>query len=105
MKLVKTFPNEPEYSDMLEFYCPGCKTTHTISVGQKSYWKTVWGFNGDYDKPTFTPSLLVTMDFPDGQRRCHSFIRDGKIQYLDDCTHELRNQTVDIPDMANLPNI
>lgn len=25
---------------------------------------------------------------------CHSFIKDGQIQYLDDCTHRLKNQTV-----------
>ena len=30
---------------------------------------------------------------------CHHFIRDGKIQFLGDCTHALRGQTVDLPDI------
>ena len=29
---------------------------------------------------------------------CHSFVVDGRIQFLGDCTHELACQTVDIPD-------
>jgi len=30
---------------------------------------------------------------------CHSFIRDGKIQFLGDCTHALAGQTVDLPEL------
>jgi hypothetical protein len=29
---------------------------------------------------------------------CHSFITDGRIQFLGDCTHRLAGQTVPIPD-------
>jgi hypothetical protein len=29
---------------------------------------------------------------------CHSFIIDGRIQFLGDCDHELASQTVEIPD-------
>lgn len=29
---------------------------------------------------------------------CHSFVVDGRIQFLGDCTHELVDKTVDIPD-------
>jgi len=54
-------------------------------------------------KPTFSPSYLVignekTLEETNGRcgHRCHSFIKDGKIQYLDDCTHELKNKTVDL---------
>jgi len=28
---------------------------------------------------------------------CYSYITDGRIQFLSDCTHELANQTVDLP--------
>jgi len=48
------------------------------------------------DKPTFSPSLLVFKDVP--ARRCHSFVADGSIQFLSDCFHELKNQTVEIPE-------
>lgn len=90
---------------MLKFKCPACGHEHMVSVGPKSYWNIRWQFNGDFDKPTINPSLLVTCDIPPevaivpNIRRCHSFIRDGKIQYLDDCTHALAGQTVELPEM------
>ena len=29
---------------------------------------------------------------------CHSFVTDGRIQFLGDCTHKLAGQTVNIPE-------
>ena len=29
---------------------------------------------------------------------CHSFVTDGKIRYLNDCTHHLKGQTVELLD-------
>ncbi len=52
-----------------------------------------WTWNGDPEKPTVNPSILLTK--PDGYRN-HLFIRDGKIQYLPDCTHELAGKNVDM---------
>lgn len=69
-----------------------------------------WGFNGDFEKPTFSPSVKVTgkrritdeeydriragekIDIPD--MCCHSFVRDGQIEFLSDCTHEFAGKTV-----------
>lgn len=65
-------------------------------------WKDRWGFNGDYDCPTFTPSLNTWWGGEGSGiplHRCHSFITDGKIQFLGDCTHELVGQTVDLPEL------
>lgn len=79
------------------FWCPGCDHLHRCPVsGPKA-----WGFNGNFEMPTLTPSVLVTYksgdpDYPD--QRCHSFVRDGKIQFLSDCTHALASQTVDLPE-------
>lgn len=93
------------------FYCEGCKQNHMVNEG--------WTFNGDFVKPTFTPSILVRsghyMDGHTGDScwctwntahpddpapfkcyRCHSYVTDGKIQYLNDCTHELAGQTIDL---------
>lgn len=53
------------------------------------------------ERPTFRPSMLVTYaeHLPKHPaRRCHSFVTDGEIHYLGDCTHDLANQEVDIPD-------
>jgi hypothetical protein len=32
------------------------------------------------------------------QPRCHSFVREGKIEYLGDCEHYLQGQTVELPE-------
>lgn len=162
-------------------FCPACGCGHKFDVGR-------WQFNGDFEKPTFSPSMHVTMgprpkwpQFPvlrdrdkveslgryvyvpweilrphndqaiknhgsnldslaenggltpveivailtgiswvesleipnaDGKLAeliaqwyqsqpdhiCHSFVRDGQIQYLGDCTHEYAGKTVDLPD-------
>lgn len=81
-----------------------------------------WGFNGDGDRPTFTPSILVSgwkptpemaqvedwvqwlrdhpevKRIPGGPSVCHSFVTDGRIQFLADSNHALAGQTVEIPD-------
>jgi len=64
--------------------CPGCKDTHIFD--------SRWTFNGDMEKPTFRASMLVNQDDP--KSRCHSFVTDGQIQFLDDCFHELKGKTV-----------
>lgn len=74
------------------FLCPGCDEIHGIDEK--------WSFpGGDVEKPTFHPSVLVR-HYRGGKEfaRCHSFIREGKIQFLGDCSHSLKNQTVDLPD-------
>jgi hypothetical protein len=101
------------------FYCPACKDTHALTVGGDKH--PCWGFNGNYDKPTFTPSVLVKSGhYCDGRTEncwcrwaerhlgeeppfkcgiCHSFVTDGHIRYLADCTHSMAGQTVELPDV------
>lgn len=72
------------------FFCPGCGCAHWfIAPGS-------WEWNGDYEKPTITPSILAWGD----SFRCHSFVTDGKIRFLDDCSHELKGQTIELPDFS-----
>lgn len=95
----------------LMFECPGCEMAHQVYVTGP----TTWAWNGSYEKPTFTPSILVTGVKPLTEEqyatyletqvlpepeplRCHSFVTDGRIQFLSDCTHKLANSTVDLPD-------
>ena len=73
------------------FYCPGCKYHHAFTIGQDG-----WTWNGDIDKPTFTPSLMVNGH--DEKSRCHLFMNDGMIQFLADCHHDMKNTTVECPD-------
>lgn len=77
----------------LSFPCPGCGCSH----GFNKKWTLAWN-NG---KPTISPSILVRhgrYHEDDSYEKivCHLFIRDGKIQYLSDCTHALAGKTVDM---------
>lgn len=106
--------------DGLMFYCPGCKMNHRVTVGEGK--SPRWSWNNSLDKPTFSPSILVRTSrmtekgradhqawidagyperngesFENEPLVCHSFVNDGKIQFLNDCTHELVGQTVDLP--------
>ncbi len=86
------------------FFCPGCKLTHGFNAGEGSP-KPVWQFNNDFEKPTLKPSHKtwwsgkVNGKWEKEANVCHSYIKDGMIQFLSDCTHELKNQTVALPDI------
>lgn len=98
------------------FYCPGCEETHFYQTPR-------WSFNGDEEKPTFTPSLLIrsghymeeykegdpcwctyNTEHPDDHYpsytcyRCHISMTDGRIQFYNDCTHKLAGQVIDMLD-------
>jgi hypothetical protein len=111
-------------------FCPACKCGHLFNTkagnpngvgGHKPTWQFV---NNDVEKPTFRASMLVKCGhFADGKSPkdcwlckrvaagerdfspcslCHSFVTDGKIQFLNDCSHALKGQTVDLPDWDDL---
>ena len=99
------------------FWCPGCDQAHQVPHGEGAGPR--WGYNGNPDAPTFTPSILIRSghfvpghdggacwcstkdqdgeDWGFGCGVCHSFVTDGQIQFLGDCTHALAGQTVPIP--------
>lgn len=82
-----------------------------------------WLFTGDLEKPYFSPSVHVrtghyasgnftenecwctyNKNHPNEQEDfacyiCHSFIRDGVIEFLDDCTHALAGKKVALLDV------
>ncbi len=100
-----------EHHNRLAFHCPGCADTHVMSVadsGRENDNRPRWTWNGSLDRPTLQPSLLVrtgaavdpTIVWEEGDPPlvCHSFITDGRIQFLTDSTHALAGQTVDIPE-------
>lgn len=75
---------------LLEFICPGCGFYHAFTI-ERADSGPLWAWNGDMVKPTFSPSLLVNGST---ENRCHLFVRDGNIEFLDDCWHGLRGKTV-----------
>lgn len=96
------------------FFCEGCGMPHSLKVNSTGTPGPNWGYNGNPDAPTFTPSVLVrgvqrlTEEEHAAAMRgeevnpapfvCHSFVTDGKIQYLGDSGHKLAGQTVELPD-------
>lgn len=86
IRKLKASNNQVKYL----FDCPGCGFGHVFDEG--------WSFNGDFEKPTFSPSLLIDPANNPGLKRCHLFVRDGKILFLSDCQHDLAGQTVEMED-------
>jgi hypothetical protein len=105
----------------VSFYCPGCKSSHTVYVEPGSHY--AWQWNRNADRPTFAPSILIRTGHhipgeagkrcwctynaeqrAKGKRQstfkcgvCHSYVREGQIEFLADCTHALAGQTVALP--------
>ena len=93
--------DKPELLIMLEAYCPACLHVHQFYIhsGYTGMKPTgvpgdIWEFNGDYENPTFTPSMGHNMKGHPGHPRCHSWLRDGQWHFQGDCTHEMAGQTV-----------
>lgn len=83
-----------QYGGELWLNCPGCGFDHKVIIdGSRG-----WTWNGSLDAPTIKPSILVTWDHgPNREPRCcHSFVTDGKIKFLADCTHQLAGQIVEL---------
>lgn len=84
------------------------------STGRQSYWlwcpacddavriDSSWQWNGDLERPTFTPSIL-TRGYHGQQveRVCHSFLTDGVWHFLPDCTHDKAGQDVPVVDLPD----
>lgn len=115
-------PKLQPFAGGYRFQCPGCGHSHEISSG--------WQCNGDQELPTISPSILVTSghyasnwkqgdacwctyyaehpeDAADNEKAsrfacgvCHSFVTEGKIRFLQDCSHALAGQTVDLPEIV-----
>ncbi len=106
----------PLDGETVMFICPGCGSKHVVRVKGAS----PWAWNGSADKPTFAPSIRTTSghfspgfsgscwctfnaEHPDDPTSfkcfsCHSYVTDGKIAFLADCSHALAGKTVEIPD-------
>lgn len=85
--------------DRVLWWCPGCDDVHMVPVTPDN--PDGWGFDGNLDHPTLTPSVFVNPPHltklgsgtPPGPA-CHSFVRAGRIEFLGDSEHELAGQTV-----------
>lgn len=94
------------------FFCPACCCGHKVWVREPAPSGARWTFDGNYDKPTISPSILVTgKEVPTDEqaaailrgervelpaKRCHSHVEAGVIKFCDDCTHELKGQQIEL---------
>ena len=63
-----------------------------------------WYWNGDKEKPTFSPSLLTKSYRGQQDIRNHVFIRNGVIEFLSDCSHELAGKKgIELPRLCDWP--
>ena len=76
-------------------WCPGCDEGHTFTFD-------IWTFDGDVERPTFSPSMLVRKldvlrNAEEWPTICHSYLVDGVWDFLMDSQHELAGQKVPAP--------
>lgn len=107
-------PNGQSY-DALVFWCPGCEYeyegemhagAHMLPITEPGDGRPRWTFSGSVESPTLSPSILSKMAFRhvNGESApfvCHSFMVNGEMQFLGDCTHSLTNQTIPLPPLPD----
>jgi len=76
----------------INFPSPSGNLILPVMIGGTRKGTNNWTWNGDVDSPTIKPSILTTRN----KFRWHSFVNDGKAEFLSDCSHDLVNQTVDM---------
>ena len=117
-------PCEPNEATHLQIHMPGPFPYRLLPVMISGTRKGTnnWTWNGDIEKPTLKPSILTKTkiftkrgnedykkwydngcpelvketNFESEEVICHTWINDGKVIFLDDCTHEFKGQTVDL---------
>lgn len=75
-------------------WCPGCERIHILPDG--------WTFNGNPDRPNFTPSFKHTWNRTgDPLKCCHYIVTDGVLNFCGDSTHALAGKSVPIPPLPD----
>jgi hypothetical protein len=102
MPKVRKYKGFPD--NYFGFKCPGCGIDHVLPTDKENKGKS-WGFNYDLENPTFTPSILMKAEgykdeeFDIPAVTCHSFVRNGKIEFLGDCTHSQAGKTLELEEI------
>lgn len=85
---------EPSEATHLTINIPGPTgfLTLPVMIGGTRAGTNNWTWNGNVDSPTLKPSVRTTgIGWV-----CHSWINDGKAQFLTDSTHEHAGKTLDL---------
>jgi hypothetical protein len=95
-----------EYNGHYLYWCPGCGSGHSIPATLPPKQEKAWLFDGNFECPTFSPSVRHFYTIPKGEKNedsevttCHYHIKKGKIEYCNDCKHALNGQAVPLQDI------
>lgn len=76
------------------FWCPACQCGHGVWTTQPNgHTGAVWEFNGNFESPTISPSLLIHHG-KDGKEICHVVVSLGILNYCSDCTHSMAGKSI-----------
>ena len=76
-----------ENGEKFQYICPGCGKRHVVD--------NRWGFKFDTEgRPTLVGSVKQTGGHYQHPYICHSFIENGNVRFLNDCTHENKGKTL-----------
>lgn len=94
----------------VQLKCPGCEHFHAVPISPEALANgATWKFTGDFDNPTLTPSVKITMGPFSGHFGeklkgktivCHFNLTNGNMQFHGDCTHHLKGKTIPLPEYA-----
>ena len=94
------------------FWCPGCGCGHVFQCGDGFAHPQRWEFDGNYDNPSFSPSLRMftrvtreegdrLVDTGEQQTTCHLHVQAGELRYCGDCPHAMNGKTIPMQDIPN----
>lgn len=64
-----------------EIWCPVCEEVHLLPGPGRG-----WTFDGNDERPTFTPSFRITTGPPRARQVCHFNLTEGSLLYHADTT-------------------
>lgn len=94
-------PCDPKDATHLQLHLPGPLPNRIVPVilSGSRRGTPCWSWNGSVDRPTIKPSVLTKGGDVDGEHVCHSFINDGMVEFLSDCSHGLAGKTLALLDI------
>lgn len=106
MNKLKEIKDREESTDSkvigYSFHCPGCEIEHKIFLyPYKSQTGASWDFVGTLKKPSVVPDIVNKRQLDNGSEElCHLHLLAGKLWFLNNCTHKLAGEVIDLEDIV-----
>lgn len=99
MKIIdeKFHDCDPSEATHVEINIPGKYSVRVLPLRVNDETeRNFWTWNGDIEKPTLSPS--VSLSYGIGHK-CHSWVTDGMVKFLNDSTHENVGKSIELEDI------